>query len=173
VQRLIDLNPKVSAAWDLRGRIMYQGGNPRSALADLQRALQYDPRNRESLRLTAELYRAIGEPQRSLVTLQALADTYTPGGEPADLYVDEALTYAALTRHDDAARSVRLAQQRGGGGPELLVLLAEAEAAAGHTAAAYQAAQQATALLPNDPRCAAILQRTTVALPSIDGAVRR
>jgi Tfp pilus assembly protein PilF len=152
---------------------MYQGGNPRQALADLQRALQYDPRNRESLRLTAELYRTIGEPQRSLVTLQALSDTYAPGSEPAELYVDEALTFGALARHDDAARSVRLAQQRGAAGPEILVLLAEAESAAGHTTAAYHAAQQATALSPNDPRCSAILQRTTAALPSVDGTVRR
>jgi tetratricopeptide (TPR) repeat protein len=173
VQRVIDMNPKGAEVWALRGRIAQQQGNSRQALADLQRALQYDPRNREALRSVIGLYRTLGEPQRSLVTLQVLADTYSPGEEPQQLYVDEALTYAALARHDDAARALRQAQRRGETTPDLLLMLAEAEAAAGHTAAAYQVAQQASSLAPGDPRCQALLQRTTAAIPVVDGTLRR
>ena len=41
----IDLEPKSPDAWMVRGRIMRQLGDNRQALADLHRALTYDPRN--------------------------------------------------------------------------------------------------------------------------------
>lgn len=165
-QQAIDNDPKCVDAWAVRSKVMRQGGEPRQALADAQRALRYDPRRRDMLQLSAETYRTLGDPHRALVNYQTLADTYGPGEEPAQLFVDQALTYGQLARHDDAVRSLREAQRRGLGTPDVFTLLCEAETAAGRPIAAHQAAQQALALSPNDPRCKAMVERTAAtALP--------
>jgi tetratricopeptide (TPR) repeat protein len=171
-ERAVDLDPKSADVWAVRSRILRQAGDTRQALADAQRALRYDPRRRDMLHFSAELYRTLGDPHRALVNLQALADTYDPGEEPPQLYVDEALAYSALARHDDAARVLREAQRRGPATPEILSLLCAAEAAAGRPAAAQQAAQQALALAPNDPRYRALVERTA-AIAAPDAALRR
>ncbi len=171
-ERAVDLDPKSPDVWAVRSRILRQSGDPRQALADAQRALRYDPRRRDMLHLSAELYRTLGDPHRALVNLQALADTYDPGEEPPQLYVDEALAYSPLARHDDAARVLREAQRRGPATPEIFALLCEAETAAGRPAAALQAAQQALALAPDDPRCRALVERTA-ANAAPEGPLRR
>jgi predicted Zn-dependent protease len=165
-ERTIDLEPRSPEALAVLSRISQQAGDPRQALADAQRALRYDPRRRDMLHLSAELYRSLGDPNRALVNLQALADTYDPGDEPPQLFVDEARAYTALARHDDAARALHEAQRRGPATPEIWALLCEAEVAAGRPAAAHEAARQALALAPDDPRCRALVERTaSVARP--------
>jgi tetratricopeptide (TPR) repeat protein len=171
-EQAVDQDPKSVDAWAVRSQIMQQSGQSRQALADAQRALRFDPRRRDMLLLSAETYRKIGDPHRALLNYQALADTYGPGEEPAQLFVDEALTYGQLARHDDAVRALHEAQRRGLQSPEIYTLLCEAETAAGRPSAAQQAAQQALALAPNDPRCRALVERTaTLAAP--DAALRR
>jgi Flp pilus assembly protein TadD len=172
VQRAIDLDPRSADAWAVRARLMQQSSNPRQALADAQRALRYDPRRRDMLLLSADVYRNLGDPQRALVNLQTLADTYGPGEEPQKLFVDEALVFGALARHDDAVRALHEAERRGPASPELFSLLCAAETAAGRPAAALQAAQQALALAPNDPQCRALVERTA-AVAAPDGTLRR
>jgi tetratricopeptide (TPR) repeat protein len=171
-QQVIDNDPKSIEGWAVRSRIMSQGNQPRQALADAQRALRYDPRRRDMLQLSAETYRKLGDPHRALVNYQTLADTYGPGQEPAQLFVDQAQTYGQLARHDEAVRSLHEAQRRGLNTPDVLALICEAETAAGRPAAAQQAAQQALALAPNDPRYRALVERTA-SLPAPDTAARR
>ncbi len=58
----IDLDPKSADAWMVRGRIMHRLGDNRQALADLHRALSYDPRNSQILHELAKTYLEAGQP---------------------------------------------------------------------------------------------------------------
>ena len=173
VEQVIDADPKSAEAWALRGRVMLAKGNTKQSLADMQRSLIYAPRKRDVLRQTAELYQRLGEPNKALAALQELGDTYGPGEEPQDIYIAQGNVYAALARPAEAAEQFRTAISRGTPNADLLALLAEAEAASGNSTAAYQAAQQALALAPGDPRHQELIQRTAAAMPLPTSAIRR
>lgn len=173
VRRVIDVDPKSAAAWAMKGRILRERGELQAALADTQRALTYEPKRREVLRQSAELYAALQQPNKALCSLQALADTYAPGEEPQDLFVSQGFAYAALDRKIDAAKSFRVACERGPANSELLLVRAEIETAAGQSVEAYRTAQQAAALAPNDPRCREMLQQTAAAASGAMGNYRR
>ncbi|MCE9604052.1 MAG: tetratricopeptide repeat protein [Planctomycetia bacterium] len=173
VRRAIDVDPKSAAAWAMKGRILRERGELQQALADTQRSLTYEPRNRVVLRQSADLYAALQQPNKALCSLQALADTYGPGEEPQDLFVAEGFAYAALDRRYEAAKSLRAACERGPATSELLLALAEVETSAGQSLEAYRTAQQAIALAPDDPRCRAMLQQTAAAATGALGNYRR
>ncbi|MBA4017835.1 MAG: hypothetical protein C0483_11725 [Pirellula sp.] len=173
VEQVIDADPKSAEAWALRGRVMLAKGNTKQALADMQRSLIYAPRRRDVLRQTAELYERLGEPNKALAALQELGDTYGPGEEPPDIYIAQGNVYAALARPAEAAEQFRTAISRGTANADLLALLAEAEVASGNSAAAYQAAQQALMLAPDNPRHQELIQRTAAAMPVPASPLRR
>ena len=151
VEQVIDLNPKLPAAWAIRGRTMRAAGDLRQALADFHRALGYVPDDRLVLMEIAEVYRQLHQPQRALETLQSLADTYSPGDEPQQVCYLLGLAYAALGRNDDAVDSLSMAVARDRPTPEILCRLAEAQWAAGRTSDAAAVVQQALALDPQYP----------------------
>ena len=70
---------KLSSAWALRGRYLWQANQTDRALADLQRALQYSPDNPDVLMDVAAMYRQRGQHDRCLATLHHLFDTYPAG----------------------------------------------------------------------------------------------
>ncbi|HYW77934.1 MAG TPA: tetratricopeptide repeat protein, partial [Thermoguttaceae bacterium] len=134
-EQAIDLNPKLSDAWTIRGRVMSAGGQFERAMADYHRALGYAPNAPEILLETAELYRRMGQPQRALETLQSLADTYPPGEEPCNVLHLTGLAYEALGRHENGA--------------DAFYRLGQAEYLAGRMAEANAAAQHALSLQPD------------------------
>ena len=163
VQRALDLDPKLSAAWAMRGRVRRAAGQPRLALADYHRALGLDPNDRSIPLEIAQLYRQLDQPQRALAALQSLADTYSPGEEPQDVLYLEGLAYAALGRHDDAVESFSAALVRGQPSPEILYQLAKAELDAGRPTHAAAAAGQALALDPQHQPSRQLLDHTRLA----------
>ena len=48
-QRAIELDPKLPAGWAIRGGVLRAAGQPRDALADYLRALNYAPKDRAAL----------------------------------------------------------------------------------------------------------------------------
>ena len=170
----LDLNPKSATAWALRGRVNLRAGQPRQALADLQRSLAFAPGNREVLMDLAETYRQLNEPQRALANLQALADSYPPGEEPQKVLHLEGLAMSALGRHDDAVECLATACSRDRPTPDLLVCLAEAELAAGHPADARGRVQQALLLDPRHSPSLALVERLDqlAARPATGAALR-
>jgi tetratricopeptide (TPR) repeat protein len=151
----IRLNPKLPAAWAVRGRVMWAAGDLPQALADLQRALGGVPYDQRILLDLAELYRQMDQPQRALETLQSLADTYSPTEEPQQVLYLQGLAYIALGRHDDAVESFASAAARDKPSPEILYRLAQAQWLAGRPIEAATTAQQALAM---DPRHQPTLQ---------------
>lgn len=147
-QQALDLNPKLPAAWAIRGRVMQAGGQPQEALADFHRALGYAPQDRQILLEVAELYRQLNRPQRALAALQSLADTYSQGEEPQRVLRLMGLSYTALGRYEDAVESLSTAAAREDPTPEILCRLAEAELLAGRPAEAEVAARRALAIQP-------------------------
>ena len=148
-EQALDLNPRLSAAWAIRGRVMRADGQLRQALADYHRSLAHAPDDPQILLEIAELHQQLNQPQRALVTLHSLAATYSPGEEPQKVLYLTGLAYLALGRHEDAVESLSSAAIREAPGPELLYRLAEAELLAGHPAEAAVAAQDALRILPN------------------------
>jgi tetratricopeptide (TPR) repeat protein len=162
-QQALDLDPKLPAAWAMRGRVLQAGGQPLEALANFHRALGYAPQDRQVLLEVAELYRQLNWPQRALATLQSLADTYSPGEEPQQVLHLMGLTYTALGRYDDAVESLSAAAVRAAPTPEIFCHLAEAELQAGHPAEAEAAARRALALQPQHGPSRQLLRRLELA----------
>ena len=147
-EQALDLDPKLPAAWAIRGGVTRAAGQPRQALADYLRALGYAPSDRAILLEIAELHRQLNQPERALQTLQTLADTYSPGEEPGQVLYLMGLAYVALGRYDDGVESLSAAVTRAKPTPEMFCRLGEAELLAGHPAEAADAARQALALQP-------------------------
>ena len=162
-QHALDLNPKLSTAWAMRGRVRSAAGQPRLALADYHRALGLATNDQAIQLEIAQLYRKLGQPQRALAALQSLADTYSPGQEPQDVLYLEGLACAALGRHDDAVESFSAALMRGRPTAEILFRLAQAELDAGRPADAAAAARQALALDPQHQPSRQLLDLTGLA----------
>ena len=133
------------------------------ALADYQRALGYQPDDRQVLLAVAEIYRQLNEPERALVSLHSLVDSYPPGEEPQQLLYLEGLALVALGRYDDAVARYTLAGERGGPTAEILYRLAEAESLAGRGVNAHIAAKQALVLDPNHLAAKALVSRLEIA----------
>jgi len=162
-ERALDLDPKFSAAWAIRGRVSRASGQLEQALADYHRSLGYGPGQQQVLLEMAELYRQLNRPQRALATLQSLADTYSPGEEPQHLLYLTGLAYMALGRYDAGAESFAAAASRGKPTAEILYRLAEAELAAGRWNEAAAAARHALALQPKHQPCRMLLDRVEMA----------
>jgi len=151
-------------AWALRGRIMRTAGDSRQALADLHRALNYQPENAGVLLEIAHTHRQRGQPERALAALQRLADLYPPGEEPEQVPSQMAMAYFALNRHQDARQCLlAAARSHRGGGARLYYELAQLELATGRVDAARQAAQLALAASPTHSGSQALLERLRLA----------
>lgn len=161
--RALDLDPKLGAAWALRGRTNEATGALKQALADYQRSLGYQPDDRQVLLAVAEIYRQLNEPERALVSLHSLVDSYPPGEEPQQLLYLEGLALVALGRYDDAVSRYTVAGERGGPTAEILYRLAEAEFLAGRGVHASIVAKQALVLDPNHVSAKALVDRLQVA----------
>ena len=135
-ERAIAANPQLAAAWALQGEVLQDQGSLSEALASYHRALSYQQPFAEVQLAIAKIYGQQGRPQRSLATLQALAASFPPGQTPNDVVVQEGLALGALGRHQDAARTLAGACQRGNPSAELLFVLAQAQMLAGEPAAA-------------------------------------
>ena len=77
-EQAVQRNPRLAAAWIVRGQVLRAAGDTQQALADCQRALLFASDDRRALLEIAELQRQLNQPERALQTLQCLADTYTP-----------------------------------------------------------------------------------------------
>ena len=91
----VNIDPRLGSAWLLRGQVAWSEGRLDDALAQLQRALQYQRDDKRSLLLTAELYRQQGRPERALNTLETLRDGYAPGEEPQRVLYLQGLAFSA------------------------------------------------------------------------------
>ncbi len=138
----LDMNPQLSTAWSLRGRAWASLGKRDRALADLNRALDYDANNVSVLRDVAELHRADNQPERALATLQHWINLYSPGEEPQEALYLQGLAYSALQRPGDAVDSLKAAADHGPPSPQLLYELAQALAQAGDDEAARRTLRQ-------------------------------
>jgi tetratricopeptide (TPR) repeat protein len=167
----IELNPRFSAAWSLRGQVDELRGLMDEALADLDRALQFQHDDKRALFLVAELYRQQGRADRALSTLESLRDCYAPGEEPQQVLLLEGLAFAALHRYDDAADVYTIALSREPPSAELYYRLAEAQLLGGRPREAAGTVSQALALDPNYGPNRALAERIDLALRPTD--VRR
>ncbi len=171
-EQIIDREPRSAYAWIRRGQAWQMANDPKRALADYQRGLQYAPNDRFALQQISVLYRTLHQPQRSLSSLQALAATYPPREEPPELFYGQGLAYQELGRHEDAAERLRLAAERGAPNPDVLAALGVSELQAGHPDRAHEAAQRALALAPNHVEARQLVERVVSVAPVAD-SVRR
>ena len=158
-ERAVDLDPKSWYCWSARGRVMQAKRRMAEALADYQRALHYDPQNRELLVDIAGVYRELGQLPRALASLQSAAEAYPPGEEPQPLLAMQGRVYSDLKRFDDAAKVLDAACARQPASAELLTQFAEVRAAQGQTQAAVALARRAQSLAPEHAGSRYLLER--------------
>jgi tetratricopeptide (TPR) repeat protein len=170
----IRLDPKLSAAWALRGRAFWRMTQIERALADLQRALDYAPQDRDVLLDIAGIYRQINQPSRCLTTLHQLIDTYPPGQAPQQALLLEGITLQQLGRGRQAAESLLAAARAGPPSADVYGPLAQAYASIGEVEAATAAAQQALAIDANHaPSRALLAQLAGRSAPDPEAPIRR
>lgn len=162
-ERAIDLDPKLPAAWAIRGGAMRSFGRPREALTDYLRALGRAPNDRDILLAVAELYVQLDQQRRALQTLQGLAETYSPGEEPGRVLYLMGAAYVAEGRLDDGVKCLEAAVTRDKPTPEMYCRLGEAQLTAGRPAEAEVAARQALAMQPQFQPARELMQRIEVA----------
>lgn len=162
-RRALELDPRLSAAWAMRGRIFAATGQFSEALASYHRAVGYDPSDRGIQLEIAEVYRRLDQPQQALVVLQNLADSYSPGEEPQRLLFLQGLAYQALGRYDEAVGDLQAATRRDTPTPEILEPLGRCLVAMGRHAEAAQVGREMVALAPNDPRGQGLLSEIEIA----------
>jgi tetratricopeptide (TPR) repeat protein len=155
----LDLQPSCFAAWALRARVAQREGRSDDALADLHRALEHAPGDRQLLLEVAEIHRSLGRPQRALAALATLRETYPDGEVPAETLYLSGLAMAALERPADAIDAYLAAADRGMAGANLLASLAEARLQMGDLEAASHAAQEALAIEPRHTTGLSVRQR--------------
>jgi tetratricopeptide (TPR) repeat protein len=155
----LDSQPSCFAAWALRARVAQREGRSDDALADLHRALEHAPGDRQLLLEVAEIHRSLGRPQRALAALATLRETYPDGEVPAETLYLSGLAMAALERPADAIDAYLAAADRGMAGANLLASLAEARLQMGDLEAAAHAAQEALAIEPRHTTGLSVRQR--------------
>jgi tetratricopeptide (TPR) repeat protein len=171
-QRAIDLEPKLAAAWAMRGRVKGAAGRPREALSDYHQALGLAPDDPAILLEIAEAHRELNEPQRALAALYRLADTYSPGDEPQQVLYLQGLAYGAVDRWDEAAESLSQAVVKGHPTPEILYRLGQAELHVGRPVQALTAAREALAIDPGHQPARELLAEAELALRPRGAIVR-
>jgi len=164
VNLVLNRNPKLAAAWRIRGRVLRCRGDRLlaagsrdqaraiylQALADLHRAAGYDPGDRQAIGETAAVYRSLGQPQRALESMQSLVETYAPGEEPQQVMYWTGLDHMALRRYDDAVASFTTALAHcDRPATELFYCLGEAQYYRGRSEEAATALRQALAIDPH------------------------
>jgi tetratricopeptide (TPR) repeat protein len=159
----VQRNPRLAAAWMVRGQALRAAGETQAALDDSLRALRYAPDDRRILLEVAELQRQLNQPERALQTLQQLADTYAPGEESQQVLHLTGMAYMALGRYDEAVESLSAAAARETATAELCCRLGEAQRLAGHPAEATVSAQRALALDPKHQPSLELLGRIETA----------
>ena len=155
----LDAHPACSAAWALRSRAAAREGRFDDALADLQRALEHAPGDRQLLLEVAEMHRFLGRPQRALAALAVLHETYSNSEAPAEVLYQSGLALAALGRPTDAVDAYVAAAQRGMTSANLMASLAEARLRIGDLDAASHDVQQALAIDPSHAAARAVWDR--------------
>jgi predicted Zn-dependent protease len=162
-EEAIRIDPQLAGGWALRGRAFRNANQPDRALADLQRALVFEPDNAVILLELATMYRERGDYARCLTTLHHLHDTYPPGQEPQHTLLLEGLTLMELKRPLQASDVLLTATQRGPATADMLFRLAQAQSATGQQTAAAAALQQALAIdAGHQPSRALLAQLTEV-----------
>jgi tetratricopeptide (TPR) repeat protein len=161
--RAIQLDPRMPAAWALRGRVFSRLNQPDRALSDMYRALEFEPNHRDLLLQMAGIYRQLGQPSRSLTTLHRLIDCYPPGEVPQEALWLEGLALHDLGRGRQAAESLVAASRRGPPRPDVFYVLAQVQAALGDQEAAASSARQALAIDASHAPSRQLLSQLTVA----------
>jgi tetratricopeptide (TPR) repeat protein len=155
----LDAHPQDAGAWTLRAHVLARESQLDKSLADLHRALEHSPGDRQLLMELAEQYRATNRPQRALATLTALRETYPQRDEPARVLYLQGLAMVAMGRHSDAADAYAAAIEREGPSADLLAALADAQFRSGNTEAAERSVQQALALNPGHAASRALVEQ--------------
>lgn len=163
VAEALELDPTLTEAWVLRGRLMHGAGRMHEALGDYHRALKYDPRQSDALLLVAEWHREMGQPWRALTALHELSDLYPPGSEPQYVLYLTGRAYSATGRYEEAAQSFQAALGRGEASAEICFRLGEAQWMAGASGTAAESARQALVLTPEHQPSRELLERIELA----------
>lgn len=157
--KIIDLNPKSSVGWELRGKAFRALEEPRKALADFQRAVHYAIDDRALLRDIASIQNEIGDFDAALATWQYLEQLYPAKREPAEVFAGKGQAYFGLGLLSDAQNAYEIAVRFAPNIPEYRVRLTETALARGDLRRANEIIAESKVVFPNDPVLQKLYQR--------------
>ncbi|MBP5621036.1 MAG: tetratricopeptide repeat protein, partial [Thermoguttaceae bacterium] len=148
--KIIDLSPKSSVGWELRGKAERELGRPENALADFQRAVHFETDDRSLLLEIATLQHEIGDYDAALATWQYLELLYPTNREPVEVFAGKGRSYSALGLLADAQEAYETAVRFAPRDPEYRVRLAEIALARKDYRRASQIVAEAQAVMPDN-----------------------
>lgn len=153
----------VPQAWMILGRIYWQQGNSKKALAHYHKAISLAPKNAELVAELAKLYESMNQPDRSLLTWQKAAQFYQPNEEPSQIVTGRGNAYMAMRRYHEAVEQYTIAQQRWPNDVGGYYRLAQAHLALGNLDNAKVITEQAIAIAPSDQQLIDLKNRVHLA----------
>jgi tetratricopeptide (TPR) repeat protein len=142
-------NPRLAAAWALRGDLRRGWDDNTGALAAYHRALSLQPDFPRVQLEVADLYLAQDHPGRALATLDRLAQSYATDAVPGDVCYRQGLALLSLERHDEAVECLTAAIDRGVATADAYYQLGRADLLSGRPADARWAVRQSLAVDPS------------------------
>lgn len=149
--KIIDLSPRSSVGWELRGKASRALGRPQEALADFQRAVYFETDNRLLLSDIATLQNEIGDYEAALATWQYLELLYPTNREPVEIFAGKGNAYAGLGLFNDAQTAYEIAVRSAPLEPEYRVRLAEIALAQRDFQRVSTIVAEANNIMPNHP----------------------
>ena len=163
--RALSGNPKLPAAWKLRGDIFQEQSQLRSALEAYYKALSCGSNDVQVRIAIAEVHQKRGRPDRALSTLQRIMSGYDIGNEPAEVVLQHGMALAALNRHEDAINALAASRSSLPDDPQLFLQLAKSYLSLSQPEQARSEILTALKTHPDDPELLATLSQLD-SLPS-------
>ncbi len=146
--KIVDLTPKNSDGWALRGKVYRHMGRRREALSDFQRAAHFSIDDRELLREIAVLQGELNDFDSALATWQCLEKLYPTNHEPAEVFAGIGGAYAGLGLYLESEGAYAVAVRYAPEEPDYRVKLAEVLLARGEDVRALAVIEEGRTITP-------------------------
>lgn len=157
--KIIDLTPKSSYGWELRGKAYHVLDKPKDALADFQRAVHFSVDDRSLLHDIASIQNELSDYDNALATWQYLEQLYPTNREPAVVFAGKGQAYLGLGLLADAQNAYEVAVRFAPHEPEYRVKLAQTALARGDFQRANSVIAESKAIMPNQPEFQRLYQQ--------------
>jgi len=166
VERSLELNHRLAAAWLLKGKIHAAKNEHQAALNDYQKSLGIDGSCQDAQLQIVQTYRKIGDPLRALSAVEQLLEEYPTERQPEAALIEKCAALVQLKQHDSALEVLTQAAGRSDISSNVFTALAQTQVLAGRKTKAWQTLVQANERFPNQPKITQFMREIRVDDPA-------